>query len=110
HDEACAMLSRLSGRCHEVFTGVAIMELPQDKVEADYEVSRVHFRKMEPREIESYVATGEPMDKAGAYALQGTGSAFVERIEGCFTNIIGLPIPLVVQMLRRLGISILGLP
>lgn len=107
-DEARQMLARLSGRCHQVFTGVAIVLSPGERFESGYEVSRVFFRKMSDSEIESYVALGEPMDKAGAYALQGTGSAFVERIEGCFTNIIGLPIPLVVQLLRRLGVSVLG--
>ncbi len=109
-EEAAAMLAQLSGRCHQVYTGVALLQLPENRLETGCQVSRVYFRPMLPAEIDAYVATGEPMDKAGAYALQGTGSAFVEKIEGCFTNIIGLPVPLVVEILRRFGVSILGLP
>jgi septum formation protein len=108
--DACRMLAALSGRCHQVYTGVAIIRLPQQRIETSYAVSSVFFRPMEQAEIESYVRTGEPMDKAGAYALQGIGSAFVEKIEGCFTNVIGLPVPLVMQILRRFGVQILGLP
>jgi len=108
--QAVEMLSQLSGQCHEVFTGVALIELPGRRVTSAYQVSKVYMRTIEPSEIQSYVETGEPMDKAGAYALQGIGSVFVEKIEGCFTNIIGLPVPLVVQLLRGLGIEILGLP
>jgi septum formation protein len=111
-DDARAMLRMLSGRVHDVFTGVAILiKGPQDKVPIEYvsfEMSHVFFRGVTDGEIISYVATGEPMDKAGGYALQGIGSAFVQKIEGCFTNVIGLPIPLVVSMMRRAGISVLG--
>lgn len=107
---AVETLSRLSGRWHEVFTGVALLELPQGTVVSGCETSRVYMRRLEPEEIEAYVDTGEPLDKAGAYALQGIASAFVERIEGCFTNVIGLPIPLVVRFLRQSGVPILGLP
>lgn len=108
--DACAMLARLSGRAHDVYTGVALLDLASGTEQCCQVVSRVTFRKMQTAEIEAYVSTGEPMDKAGAYALQGTGSAFVERIDGCFTNVIGLPIPHVVQLLRRAGVAILGLP
>jgi septum formation protein len=111
-DDARLMLRMLSGRVHDVFTGVAIIvKGPQDKAPVEYlsfEMSHVFFRGVTDAEINSYVATGEPMDKAGAYALQGIGSAFVQKIEGCFTNVIGLPIPLVVSMMRRAGISVLG--
>jgi len=110
-NDAIAMLKQLSGRCHEVFTGVVILvgtkgEKPRRFSKA--EDSRVFFRTLSEDEIIAYVATKEPMDKAGAYALQGTGSAFVEKIEGCFTNIIGLPIPQVVSLLRQAGIVVLG--
>jgi septum formation protein len=111
-EDARAMLRMLSGRVHDVFTGVAILiKGREDKVPIEYvsfEMSHVFFRGVTDSEIISYVATGEPMDKAGAYALQGIGSAFVQKIEGCFTNVIGLPIPLVVSMMRRAGISVLG--
>ncbi len=109
-EEACRMLAGMSGRMHQVFTGIALLSLPDDRAETGYEVSNVYFKPMQEREIAAYVATGEPADKAGAYALQGTGSAFVERIDGCFTNIIGLPVPKLVTLLRRFGITVLGLP
>lgn len=109
-EDACSMLSRLAGRRHQVFTGVALVSLPAGTVDAAYEVSGVYFRDMDPVEIRAYVDTAEPLDKAGAYALQGTGSAFVSRIEGCFTNVIGLPVPMVVKLLRSAGVSVLGLP
>ncbi len=111
-EDAKHMLMELSGRCHDVFTGVVILskEAAQPKVSevSSFEMSHVYFRTLTKEEIEAYVKTGEPMDKAGAYALQGIGSAFVQGIEGCFTNVIGLPVPLIVSMLRRAGISILG--
>lgn len=107
-EEAHQMLERLAGRWHTVFTGVSLAMYPQQNLISDYETSQVLIRKLSRPEIEAYVATGEPMDKAGAYALQGIGSALVERIEGCFTNIIGLPVPLTVHLLRYAGVKILG--
>jgi septum formation protein len=111
-EDARNMLRELSGRCHDVFTGVVILVKEPNKeapVEiSSFEMSHVYFRSVSDPEIDAYVKTGEPMDKAGSYALQGIGSAFVQAIEGCFTNVIGLPIPLVVSMLRRAGITILG--
>ena len=109
-DNAKAMLQRLSGRCHEVYTAIALIGLPENWEKTAFEVSRVYMRHLEPAEIATYVETEEPADKAGAYALQGIASAFVEKIDGCFTNIIGLPIPLVVSLLRESGVSILGIP
>jgi len=111
-EDACLMLRELAGRCHDVFTGVVILikepgsDTPTEI--SSFEMSHVYFRNLSDAEIQAYVRTGEPMDKAGSYALQGIGSAFVQAIEGCFTNVIGLPIPLVVSMLRRAGITILG--
>lgn len=111
-DDARQMLRMLSGRVHDVYTGVTLLiKGPTDKAPVEFlsfEMSHVFFRHLTDAEIDSYVATGEPMDKAGSYALQGIGSAFVQRVEGCFTNVIGLPIPLVVSMMRRAGISVLG--
>jgi len=114
--DAIEMLSALSGKRHDVYTGVSIVRTmkgspePTRTLSSRYEISSVYFRKIERAEIEAYVRTPEPMDKAGSYALQGLGSAFVERIEGCYTNIIGLPIPLTVQMTRQAGVKILGIP
>ncbi len=111
--EAKKMLTALSGRKHIVFTGVHIVSKRADNsVErlATVEQTHVTFRKLQETEIVAYIATREPMDKAGAYALQGIGSLLVAGVEGCCTNVIGLPIPRVVSMLRELGISILGVP
>ncbi|MBU6450452.1 MAG: septum formation protein Maf [Cyanobacteria bacterium REEB67] len=110
--EAISMLKRMSARSHEVYTGVhVIYKEAADKQHEHHEVgiSRVHFRKLSTSEIENYVDSGEPMDKAGAYALQGIGAFLLEGIEGCPTNIIGLPLPLTMSLLRRCNISILGL-
>lgn len=111
--EAKKMLSSLSGSTHSVYTGVRIIKSvsPTEKTVLNaVEQTLVTFRKLEESEIEAYIATREPMDKAGAYALQGIGSALVTRVEGCYTNVIGLPIPTVVSMLRKLGVCIIGLP
>lgn len=107
-DDAIAMLTMLSGNFHQVYTGVTLISLPENKIESTVEISRVLFRTMSRAEIESYVATKEPMDKAGSYALQGLGSTFVQRIEGCYTNIIGLPVPPTVALLRKAGIMVLN--
>jgi septum formation protein len=110
-DDAAVMLRQLSGRRHEVYTGVVLLvgaNGEQPRRFSSTEQSYVYFRILSDDEIQAYIATREPMDKAGAYALQGTGSAFVQKIEGCFTNIIGLPIPRVVSLLRRAGVAVLG--
>lgn len=106
-DEADAfdMLSRLSGRIHRVYTGVAIMR--GDVVISDYERTCVRFRELNEREIKAYIATGEPMDKAGAYGAQGKGALFVEGIEGDFFNVMGLPLCRLSKMLEKLGVSLL---
>ena len=109
-EDAYQMLMRMSGRCHRVFTGVTLIDNESGNVETRHEMSSVYFRSLDPAEVRCYVKTNEPMDKAGSYALQGTASAFVEKIEGCYTNIIGLPIPLTVKMLRAVGYPVLGLP
>lgn len=109
-EDAYQMLMRMSGRCHRVFTGVTLIDTHSGAIETRHETSNVYFRSLDPTEVRCYVKTNEPMDKAGSYALQGTASAFVEKIEGCYTNIIGLPIPLTVKMLRAVGYPVLGLP
>ena len=110
--EAISMLERMSARSHEVYTGVHVIYQDGEGKQHDLDdvgISRVHFRKLTRSEIENYVDSGEPMDKAGAYALQGIGAFLLEGIEGCPTNIIGLPLPLTMALLRRCNISILGL-
>lgn len=91
-DEADArqMLERLSGRSHSVVTGVALL-IKGDEV-VFYNETKVYFKELAPFEIESYIASGEPMDKAGAYGIQGKGALWVEKIEGSYTNVVGLPV------------------
>lgn len=109
-DDAINILKKLSGHSHRVLTGVFVIARKDSTEEyfSGVEVSSVHFRSLRDQEISAYVDSGEPMDKAGAYALQGLGSALVESISGCYTNIIGLPIPLTVSLLRKAGLQILG--
>ena len=101
--EARQMLQRLSGRTHEVITGVALVEPETARRTVAHETTRVFFRPLEPQEMEDYVATGEPLDKAGAYAIQGGASRFVTRVEGCYFNVMGLPVALVDRLLRECG-------
>ncbi len=104
-EDAYNMLRRLSGRSHFVYTGVTIMR--GDRVISDYERTCVHFRPMTEREIRAYIATGEPMDKAGAYGVQGIGALFIQGIEGDFFNVMGLPLCKLSEMLGKLGISLI---
>jgi len=100
--DAIRMLRQLSGRTHHVITGVAVVT-PQSSQVAT-EVTAVRFLSLSESEIEAYVATGEPMDKAGAYAIQGRAARWIPRIEGCYFNVVGLPIALVTAMLEPLQI------
>lgn len=103
--EAFSMLSSLSGNTHEVYTGVCVIK---DGSEChEYECSRVTFRKLTSDEINAYIADGEPMDKAGAYGAQGKGSLFVEKIDGDFFNVMGLPLCRLGQMLKKQGVELL---
>jgi septum formation protein len=99
--DAARMLRLLSGRTHRVITGVAIVTDSGTRVAA--EVTSVHFRTLSDEEISAYVATDEPMDKAGAYAIQGRAARWIPRIEGCYFNVVGLPIALVATMLEEAG-------
>lgn len=104
-NEARAMLTMLAGRTHEVFTGYAIVRASFPELKRVRCVkSKVHIRDLVPWEITDYVDTGEPMDKAGAYAIQGIGSGIVERISGSYTNVVGLPICELARDLKELGI------
>jgi septum formation protein len=98
---AVEMLRRLSGRDHEVCTGVAVAH--GGRVESGLERVRVRFRELDPAECEAYVATGEPMDKAGAYGIQGFGSAIVEGIEGDYFAVMGLPVVRMLGLFERFG-------
>lgn len=101
--EASEMLARLSGRTHEVLTGIAIGT--DGRLTTDLVVSRVRFLHIAPADIAWYVSTGEPLGKAGAYAIQGRAGRFVEWMEGSYTSVMGLPIASVYQVLHRLGFN-----
>lgn len=99
-DDAARMLRRLSGATHRVITGVCLAGAPA-KIEAEeHETTLVTFRRLDEDEIQAYLATGEPFDKAGAYGIQGFASRFVTRIEGCYFNVVGLPVARVVELLK----------
>lgn len=104
-EQAFEMLSVLSGNTHEVYTGISIIKNGREELE--YEISRVTFRELSDDEIERYIATGEPMDKAGAYGAQGLGALFVKSIDGDFFNVMGLPLCRLGQMLKKQGVVIL---
>ena len=103
--EAIEMLESLSGDTHQVFTGVTVMH--NGHLDIQSEMSRVSFRQLNRQEIERYVDTGEPMDKAGAYGAQGKGSLFVRGIYGDFFNVMGLPLCRLGEMLNKQGVGLL---
>ena len=103
--EAFTMLSHLSGREHTVWTGVTVAR--EERLETEAEATRVLFRPLDPAEIRRYIATGEPMDKAGAYGIQGRGALLVAGIHGDFFNVMGLPLLRLSRMLRRFGVELL---
>jgi septum formation protein len=103
-EEARAMLAALRGRVHEVVTAVAVVETAAPKREATETVtSRVLMRDYAPAELEAYVASPEPYDKAGGYGIQGEGGRLVARVEGCYTNVVGLPVSTTARLLRAFG-------
>ena len=101
--DAARMLRLLSGRSHHVITGVAVVTSESTQVAA--EITAVRFLSLSDEEIASYVATGEPMDKAGAYAIQGRAARWIPRIEGCYFNVVGLPLALVTALLEPLDLA-----
>src|SRR5215510_15254541 len=105
-DDALQMLSRLSGRMHTVMTAVAVLHDARHVVCLDVVQTLVRFRPLSPSAIELYIATGEPMDKAGAYAIQGAAAAFVESWEGCYTNVVGLPLRRTAALLQAAGLRL----
>ena len=104
-DDARHMLENLSGRTHSVLTGVSLIRLPDAQRLQFVETTLVHFAPLDPEEISRYLATGEPHDKAGGYAIQGRAGRYIPRIEGDYFNIVGLPLARVTQALAELGWS-----
>jgi len=95
------ILRKLSGKTHSVITGIAVKEGGKSTAALDAVETKVKIKKLTEKEIADYVATGEPLDKAGAYAIQEKGGRFVEAIEGCYFNVVGLPLPRLIEMLRQ---------
>jgi len=102
--DAVRMIRRLSGRTHQVLTAIALRY--RDRTDVEVSVSKVTLRRLGAAEIERYVATGEPLDKAGAYAVQGRAAAFVSRLEGSYTGVVGLPLFETATLLARAGVTI----
>lgn len=105
-EQAREMLRRLSGRRHQVWTGLAVVRDADGRWVLHAERTDVTFRRLTEREIERYIRLGEGMDKAGGYAAQGAGALLVERIEGCFFNVVGLPLSRLAELLRGFGIEL----
>jgi len=101
-------LKLLQGRSHQVYTGIACIGLPDGRTAVDHRVTTVTMRGLSPEEIDAYVATGEPADKAGSYAIQGLGATLVDKIDGCYFNVVGLPVSLLSGMLSEFGIQVLN--
>jgi septum formation protein len=101
-DHAREMLIQLGGRTHHVLTGIFLLRLPGNSTRAAVEKSCVTFAPLSESELDAYVATGEPLDKAGAYAIQGFAGRYIPKIEGCYFNIVGLPLARLYKLLREL--------
>ena len=101
-EDAIAMLKQLSGKTHKVLTGIAVSYAGE--MLAEVCETKVVFRDLKDEEIKNYVATGEPLDKAGAYGIQGKGAVLVEKIDGCYNNVVGLPLTRTQLILAKLGV------
>jgi septum formation protein len=106
-DDAMRMLMMLQGHTHEVFSGVACIDLKSGKRIIQHRRTEVTMRELTVEQIRRYIASGEPSDKAGAYAIQGMGATLVDSIHGCYFNVVGLPLSLLSQMLGELGVDVL---
>lgn len=107
-DDARAILRRLSGRSHRVYTGITLQQGARTATEC--ECTQVHFRHLGAEEIDAYIASGEPMDKAGAYGVQGLGALFVTGIEGDYYNVMGLPLCRLGRLFEKFGVKLLSRP
>lgn len=107
YDDARTVLSLLSGKAHTVITGFTVIDTGTKKTVTQSVATTVYFKKLTAEEINAYIATGEPMDKAGAYAIQGLGAALVERIEGDYYNVVGLPLYALAEVLKQFGVNVL---
>ena len=103
--EASSMLSRLGGRSHCVITGICLVNASLEVVESEWVETKVFMKNLTVEDIEGYIRTGEPMDKAGAYGIQGIGACLIQRIEGSYSNVVGLPLCETLELLRRHGVA-----
>ncbi len=101
NDDARRMLNELSGQDHFVHTGIALIDAETGTRYSDNEITRVYFRNLTSAEIDAYIESGEPMDKAGSYGIQGRGALFIHRVEGCFFNVMGLPLAKLWELLLK---------
>ena len=108
-EDAFSMLSSLSGNTHKVYSGICLINTYDDTVVTDCDCTEVRFSELNPRQIRNYINSGEPMDKAGAYGIQGLGGAFVEGIKGCYYNVMGLPLNKLYKALENYDITILSM-
>ncbi|MFZ5352953.1 MAG: Maf family protein [Bacillota bacterium] len=106
--DAFEMLKALSGKEHYVLTGVSVINAADGSCITEYENTKVSFKALSEKEIETYIQSGEAFDKAGAYAIQGLGSLFVEKIEGCYFNVVGFPVRLFSRIMERMGYSLMN--
>lgn len=106
-NDAFNMLKMLSGNTHQVVSGIAVIDTETGKTIKDSVVSEVNFKQLSDEEINAYIKTGEPMDKAGAYAIQGLAGMFVKSINGCYSNIVGISVFKLAEMLKKIGVKLL---
>jgi septum formation protein len=100
--DAFRILKKLSGKEHKVYTGITLLDIKNGKISSDYQLTKVKFNQLKNKEIEDYIKTGEPMDKAGAYGIQGMGNFLVEKIDGDLDNVIGLPMKKLKELLLKI--------
>ncbi|MEX2415656.1 MAG: Maf family protein [Paenibacillaceae bacterium] len=105
---AYEMLSALQGNTHEVLTGIALLDLHTHHSIIKHRLTKVTMKSLTPNQIDRYIATGEPKDKAGSYAIQGIGATLIDSIDGCYFNVVGLPISLLSDMLSEMGMGVLN--
>jgi septum formation protein len=105
-EEAKSMLRELSGRTHEVLTGLAVIDASTGKTKVDFVRSRVKFKRLSEGEISNYVVTDKPFDKAGAYSIQEKAGLFVEKIDGCYFNVVGLPLARLAEILKEFNVTL----
>lgn len=104
--EAFQMLTQLSGNTHQVYSGITVYNTENNEMKKDFVCTDVKFSDLSEDEIKAYIKTGEPMDKAGAYGIQGYGGLFVEKINGCYYNVVGLPLNKLNYILREMGVNL----